>query len=707
MKLLLSACLSLCGGVLLQGLASAHDSSASSLQAGYNQVIRDLHYHWWDPNYGIPRIRPTRGDNSTAEVGTIDDTAAFPSFWQMEEYSNVQYWNWKMTHSSVTKAEIWSQWRYIRSVFSDHALSSAGKSNLMINVSDDAAWALNYLVQVHEVTRDQRALADAVALLPSILNRFADPNAPRVHYGSLLASPYGILYATASDDPDHQGRSSSYEIMLANAAIYIYQQTHDADDLNYAIGTYNWTKKYMKHPTRGYYYCELDLRPAVNGSKNPHYLVPMGDYYGLPVRGLSSSYSGGTMAMAVAAARLYRITGQPQYLAEARQITSDYVRRDAFLRPGNLFVNERDGWTDGFWAPAFADEVLTLPGVDSTGLWKTTLHNTARSIISQRTPDGFYGADWSGPELNTNDHSMTWAEQATHGAGSGGGMALPGQIMTSSNSAAMVTAAEMVDARPHPNTVNAAEPPIPNGEYFVGHFSTRRDAIALRQENKFFYQSHDIHSAGSQIAVVTFGNGSSEDQYLVGDFTGSGRDALAVRHGNEIVYQTHGITSTAAQIGIIHFGNGNSEDQYLVGDFTGIGRDGLAVRRGNQIIYQTNGITSATWEVRTGAFGAGNTEDQYLVGDFTGIVRDELAVRRGNQIIYQTHGITSTGHQVATLNFGHATPQEQYLVGDFTGRRRDALAVRTENQFLYEKGGIADPISTGVITFSLTNDPNK
>ncbi len=114
-----------------------------------------------------------------------------------------------------------------------------------------------------------------------------------------------------------------------------------------------------------------------------------------------------------------------------------------FWRPGDLFVNERDGWTDGYWAPYFADEVLALPGVDPTGLWKMCLRNTALSIIAQRTPDGFYGADWSGPELNTNDHTMTWEEQARRGRGSGEGMALPGQIMTSSNSAAMITAAEI------------------------------------------------------------------------------------------------------------------------------------------------------------------------------------------------------------------------------------------------------------------------
>jgi hypothetical protein len=427
-------------------------AAALSLDAGYKQVIRDLQNHWWDPTYKIPRIRPTRGGNATAssfDVGTTSTRTSTPSFWQMAQFANVQYWEWKITHSPVMRAEIVSQWNYIRSVFSDAALSSGARSFGIVNVSDDAAWELNYLVQVHEVTNDPRALDDAVALLHNVLERFADPNAAGVEYGSLRASPYGILYATPSDDPGHQGVSTTYEIMLADSALYIYQQIHNHDFLNYAIGTFDWTRKYLKHAKRGYYYCKLNIRPTINGARNRHYLVPVGDYYGPPVRGLSSSYSG-TMAMAVAAARLYRITGEQQYPSEAQNIVSAYLRRDAFLRPGNLFVNERDAWTDGHWAPYFADEVLTLLGVDSNGLWQTALRNTALSIISQRTSDGFYSADWSGPELNTNDKTMTWAEQARRGKGSGGGMALPQQIMTSSDAAAMVTAAELVERRAHP-----------------------------------------------------------------------------------------------------------------------------------------------------------------------------------------------------------------------------------------------------------------
>jgi hypothetical protein len=426
--------------------AEPPSASLGSLRAGYERLVSDMTRNWWDAGYKIPRIRPTRGGNSSPQafdVGSIHNKAAKPSFWQMAEYTNFQYWDWRITRSPEMKARIVSQWAYIRSVFPDAALRSAAKSSGIINVSDDAAWELNYLVQVHEVTNDPRALADAVALLPRILDRFADPNAPRVRYGALQASPYGILYNTNADDRAHGGRSSAYEVMIADAALSIYQRNHNKDLLNYAIGTYGWMEKYMRHPTRGYFYCELDLRPTVNGARNPHYRVPMGDRFGPPVRGLSSSYSGGTMAMGVAAARLYRITGEQPYLDEARRITAVYVKPKAFLRPGDLFVNERDAWTDGHWAPYFADEVLSLPGVDPDGKWKTAIRATAQSILNQRTPDGFYGADWSGPERNPKDGTMTWAEQAPHR----NGMAVPSQIMTSSSSAAMVSAAIVAESQ--------------------------------------------------------------------------------------------------------------------------------------------------------------------------------------------------------------------------------------------------------------------
>jgi hypothetical protein len=64
---------------------------------------------------------------------------------------------------------------------------------------------------------------------------------------------------------------------------------------------------------------------------------------------------------------------------------------------------------------------------------------------------------------------------------------------------------------------------------------------------------------------------------------------------------------------ILAFGNGNTEDEYLVGDWDGDGTDEIAVRRNNRTFmdYDGNGTVDNIL-----AYGNGNTEDQYLVGIF-------------------------------------------------------------------------------------------
>jgi hypothetical protein len=306
-------------------------------------------------------------------------------------------------------------------------------------VSDDAAWAINYLIQSYAATGDDRALKDAKALLPAILKHWADPDVAPVSLGMLKASPYGVLYATPSGDPDHQGVSSIYESMIANAALEIDCASTDEGELAYAKATFAWARKYLRQTSTGVYYAELDIRPRrADGSANLHYLKPIGDDLGAPVRGLDPTYIGGTMAMGVLASRLYKLTGEASYLAEARSTAAAIARSDTYLRSGGALVNARDPWTDGYWAPAYAAEVLSLPGVDPAHRLRDAMVATAASILSRRTVDGYYGADWTGPERNPWNGSMTWVEDATRRAGSGAGQALPNQIMTSTTSASMV-----------------------------------------------------------------------------------------------------------------------------------------------------------------------------------------------------------------------------------------------------------------------------
>ena len=72
----------------------------------------------------------------------------------------------------------------------------------------------------------------------------------------------------------------------------------------------------------------------------------------------------------------------------------------------------------------------------------------------------------------------------------------------------------------------------------------------------------------------------------MGDWDGDGRDNLAVRRGDTVYMDTD--FSGGAEL-VELYGNGASEDEYLVGDWDGDGVDDLAVRRRDTVYMDTNG----------------------------------------------------------------------------------------------------------------------
>ena len=430
------------------GQAFAQDEYPSSparrstpLQRGSEQAWRDFTYHYWDPDSHPPRIRPTVFD------GTIRNDAKYPTFWHMAEANNVLYWRWKATGEEAVRQMIRSQFQEVRARYSDERLSSAAWSGYradgIINVADDAAWAIAYLCQVHDATGDPVALHLAEALIDSTYKTCADP----------AKSDAGFLYALPGQDADHQGVSSGHEAVVARCAVYVFEHTSHGHLLALAKGSWNWMRKYLRHPS-GVYFAELDIRPTVGGAANPSYRKPIGwDRPKDIARGGSVAFLGGTMAMASLSAALYMQTGEATYLDEVHSIVAGMTRRDTFLRPGapvgvpgDVLVNERDGWANGFTAPYLVQDALSIDGVDANGKLKAALANTAMAITKSRTEDGFYGADWSGPEWDAAHRWETWiAQAAAKGAGSGQGMALPTQLPTTASSVAMVLAGAMVE----------------------------------------------------------------------------------------------------------------------------------------------------------------------------------------------------------------------------------------------------------------------
>lgn len=412
-------------------------------------MLADLAGHYFDPGTanvaGMPRVRPTDGGGGPSNGLVIDSCRGWKDergrsrpcvgFWQMGQFVNLVYAHWKATGSSDDRELITAEWAYVRSQLGDEVLGGAGEG-ITVNASDDAAWQAEFLAQVEDVTHDPAALADLERMIPAELERFRDPSRPQDRRpGDRFGwPPLGMLYQTRGYPP----RSTSYDTYFALAAMHAFRRSGERTFLHYAQAVFELMRMRFKVPASrpygGVYYCELDLghEPA------PH--DPNGRP---PQRGLSYEFIAGTMGEAILAAELYRATGDRQALQEARAIAAAMLKPDTYLRTvraiGPVFLDDRDPWTDGYGFPAFVREVLSLPGADAGGAWRRTVQATAVSIARQRTPDGYYGADWSGPEANQGGPpGLTYQENFDRHPGQQAGAR---QIMTSASAGDVIEAA--------------------------------------------------------------------------------------------------------------------------------------------------------------------------------------------------------------------------------------------------------------------------
>ena len=437
------------------------ESAWSYLQSESDKAYADFIRIYWDEENS--RIVPTKSEDGYNN-GLPDPDAVVPSLWHAAQAINVLYERWKRTGDLDAKAKIADEWVYLKSVFTPTQLRNA--TSLTANISDDAVWQAGVLRQAHEATGDALALQYLIELIPDTTRRWRDPNQTQINHDfttpggiPFLSDPYGILYAELGSPLEAVFGyiSSTYELGLAVEALYVYAQnpTQYAAYREYAESVYDWAFEHMRSPAptgpekgaQGIYFTEFNLDPDVVAPQQ--YLEPRNDYYGKPIRGLSTFFDGGTLFMAVLAAELYGVTGEEAYLAEARSIAAVYTSTQAFGRVVNnvpLIGNLRDPWTNAYPFSAFARKVLTLDGVDPNNRFRVALLNTSKAILSQKTPDGRLGGDWHGPEHNFLTGNSLWSQEAASGYGgrNGGGQGWSGQIMTHASSLTVVQAAQVV-----------------------------------------------------------------------------------------------------------------------------------------------------------------------------------------------------------------------------------------------------------------------
>lgn len=453
------------------------DTANDALARRYHRLSADLADAWWDPGSnmsdGLPGIRATDGSGgwNNGQPGFNNQppsisNARGESFWQEAQYFHFLSNDRKLrtggvlaedSQAALASARLVAQRQLWHTIYTSDELAGDGSSDGTINVSDDAAWKLQALKAIHELTGSAEDLQTLRAAIRSVLLLYVDSFTPghRRTSGDLIFSAFGCLYAQRGQDPNGQGRSTTYETGIMDAALYVAKVGGIEDHIfrDYAQTAYQSFRATLQQLS-GIYFQTLQLDPTSRFDSTP-FLKPIDAGKPRPRQDYDGVTIGGTMGMAVVASELFRQTGDRQFHSDALHIVSGIGSE--YLQNGCI-ICDRDPWTAGFWGYDFAVRVLSLPGADPNGAVAEAIIATANRILQSRTPIDVYSyhraygysAEWSGntqasigeSRIGANDGIVSWeANGAKANNGRGGGQASPNQIMTSSSSGTMVQAA--------------------------------------------------------------------------------------------------------------------------------------------------------------------------------------------------------------------------------------------------------------------------
>jgi predicted alpha-1,6-mannanase (GH76 family) len=312
---------------------------------------------------------------------------------------------YRATGDAVTKRRIKAEWARMKRIYTKEELTSAGGQ--IHPACDDSGWDASLYMVFYRHLGDPYALECAKGLVDSAYNRW--------HDDTLGGS---IWYDNS------RKHKSLYQIGLVNCAMDIWRVSGDKHFHDIAMSCYDWMESHLLRPD-GIYWADLGVDgPA--GVERPDDIHEGG----------SVSFLAGNMGMAILHAKLYRATGDKKYLDRALR-TADGMSRK-FLKDG-VYMDDRDAWANGTFAADWAQEVLTLPGIDPKH--KALFFKTADAVYANdRTPDGYYGGCWNGP---VDGPGSRWSMNGSR----------PQQIMTSASTANMVIAAAILENNRSPLAV--------------------------------------------------------------------------------------------------------------------------------------------------------------------------------------------------------------------------------------------------------------
>lgn len=367
---------------------------ATDLRDVAHQAVRDLVTHFWSGDSQTGQIVNTWNGCTTSSPDTRG------SLWERAPMFLVLEQAGTLFGDAELKARVAADWQRTKRVYRNDELEGCGTGSRNY-ASDDAGWSALMYLAAYRTTGDHDALERARGLLNHVFERWLDNE---------LGG--GIWYS------DRKTEKALYQVAVVLSALRVDELSGNHAFRERAMVCYTWMETHLLRQD-GLYWCSYNQDGPV-GAKRP------GDIK----EGGSVVFLGGNMGMAALHAFLYRKMKDDSYLRRALrtvEAVGDHLTREGIL------LNDRDAWTNGFFAADWATDVLTLPGVSPAA--QEILRATARSIAQYaRTADGYYGGSWSGPAEGAESR---WFAKGSK----------PQQITTSANSVCMILAAAMAETK--------------------------------------------------------------------------------------------------------------------------------------------------------------------------------------------------------------------------------------------------------------------
>ncbi|MDR3403169.1 MAG: glycoside hydrolase family 76 protein [Chthoniobacter sp.] len=337
------------------------------------RAVQDLIDHWWIGDAASGHLQPTHGGCAVDKGRGV--------IWERATVMAVLEGRAAATGDATARERICAQWRYDKSQYKSAELRACGPGS-SAPWCDDATWEAVYYVIAYQQSGDPDALAAAEGILEQIHTLWFDDQ---------LGG--GLWY-----NNDRKVKSL-YSVAYVYGALGAYEATGNRHYLDLARAEYDWIEQHLLREDH-LYWCDFSAGPPAN-PEHPAGPVGVGRPHDIHTAG-SVTYLGGNLGMAACQAWLYSLTGEDAWRTAALRTTT--ALHEHLCDSAGRFINDRDAFTNGFFASAWARRMAGLRGSEPA---LEDLRRTALAIARLRTGPGytpaygprgagFYPGDWDG-----------------------------------------------------------------------------------------------------------------------------------------------------------------------------------------------------------------------------------------------------------------------------------------------------------------------